>query len=733
MTPGTAPAESQAKGAANADPGTSLRWLRAVVWGAALIPVLVFVVACWWGYERSFDEARETVLRADRVVLHHAESAFETAAALAQRALRAAKAPDAVLRANEAEIHQQLEDFVLGLPAVAALTVWDADGRALASSAAWPVRADLSIASRAHFSEQRAQDHGLLITGWIESLVDGEAYIHASAPRTMPDGSFGGVVVVSLKPQYFQNFYRSLAREEPGLTTFSLFRADGALLTRWPPPRDGSNRVPERSALLGPARAGAEQGLLFVRSSFDSERRLFAFHRVGEQPIYVAAGLSESAILANWYRFVVLLATMLLPITVGLVYISSVALHKTRREQAVLLQLRDENRRRGRAEQALVQAQKLEALAQLTGGVAHDFNNLLTIIRNSLHVHNRLHPQLSETAQLKAIARAVASGARLTRQLLSFSRKQALKPETLLLQQWLPAAADLLRTTLGRGIELQIEVGAGSSPVQVDATELELALLNIAGNAKDAMPDGGSLQIRVEEVASTLAEGHRLVAIRIRDTGQGMTPEVLEKVFEPFFTTKPPGKGSGLGLSQVYGLCTQAGGTATVESVPGRGSTVSLLLPASRAPAASSSVVATAPAPQLQGRILVVEDNGELAAGLVALLRLAGLMTQVTSRAESALAMLVKGSEVFDLVLADIATPGAINGIELARCLRRSHPELPVLLMTGYSASVHEALAAGFKVLAKPTAPDELLRELQQVLGRARGSATAPDLQPTAP
>jgi two-component system NtrC family sensor kinase len=710
--------------------GTSLRWLRVMVWCAGLIPALVFVAACWWGYAQAFEEARDTVLRADRVVLRHAESAFETAAALTQRALRAAKAPDAVLRAREEEIHRQLEDFVLGLPAVAALTVWDANGRAVASSQAWPVRADLSIATRAYFTEQRAQDKGLLITGQIDSLVDGEARIHASARRTMLDGSFGGVVVVSLKPEYFQNFYRSLAREEPGLATFSLFKADGALLARWPAPRDGSNRVPEGSPLLGSARAGAEQGLQFIRSSFDSERRLYSFHRVDEQPIYVTAGLSESAILANWYRFVTLLATVLLPITGGMIYISSVALRKTRRERAVLLQLRDENRRRAHAEQALVQAQKLEALAQLTGGVAHDFNNLLAIIRNNLHVHKRLHPQLGETAQLAAIAHAVSSGVRLTHQLLSFSREQALKPETLLLQQWLPATADLLRTTLGRAIELQIEVAAGTAPVRVDATELELALLNIAVNARDAMPEGGSLQIRVAEAASTLADGARLVAIRIRDTGEGMTPEVLEKVFEPFFTTKPAGKGSGLGLSQVYGLCTQAGGVATVESAAGRGTTVSLLLPVSHAPAASPPGAAAAPATALQGRILVVEDNDAQAAGLVALLHLAGLTAQVTGRAESALAMLVRGRQTFDLVLADIVTPGTINGIELARCLQQTHPALPVLLISGYAASVHEALAGRFKVLAKPTDPDELLLELQQALASARRSAPAPDPQP---
>jgi two-component system NtrC family sensor kinase len=468
--------------------------------------------------------------------------------------------------------------------------------------------------------------------------------------------------------------------------------------------------------LLPLVRAGQERGVLFVESPFDQQRRLLSFRRVGEQPVYVTAALSASAIFAVWYRAVALLAVILLPITLVLVYLTWVALKKTRREQAMALELHEESRRRAKAEQALVQAQKLEALSQLTGGVAHDFNNLLAIVSNNLHVFKRLHPERADGPQIAAIARAVTSGVRLTRQLLSFSRKQALKPEPILLQQWLPATGDLLRTTIGRSIDLEIDVASGTAPVNVDANEFELALINVAVNAKDAMPDGGRLQIRAENTG----EAPGMVMIRVSDTGSGIPADALEKVFDPFFTTKEAGKGTGLGLSQVYGLCVQAGGSATVDSTVGRGTVITMLLPqAGAAAVAKSSTLPQVPA-QLQGRVLLVEDNDEVAAGIEALLRSAGLTVRLAFNADAALAMFLHGGEPFDAVLTDIAMPGSMNGIELAQRLRQAQPSLPVLLMTGYSTRVHEAVAAGWRVLTKPADPGDLLGELNRALQAAR-------------
>ena len=288
--------------------------------------------------------------------------------------------------------------------------------------------------------------------------------------------------------------------------------------------------------------------------------------------------------LENWTRFVALLAMFVFPVSAGLVYVSWLALKKTRQEQQTALELQDQIQRRAAAEKSLIESQKLETLAVLTGGVAHDFNNLLAVVSGSVHVHKRLHPEVAGDKQLASIMRSVQSGVRLTRQLLSFSRKQALRPETLRLQDWLPTTEDLIRTALGSRIRWTLEIDPATAPVTVDPGELELALLNLVVNARHAMPDGGGVTVHVRNAVAPDPTGRPMVEIEVADTGVGIPPEVLPRVFEAFFTTRERGLGSGLGLNQVNGFCHQAGGSAEIDSVVGEGTRVRLLLPASARP-----------------------------------------------------------------------------------------------------------------------------------------------------
>jgi signal transduction histidine kinase len=231
-----------------------------------------------------------------------------------------------------------------------------------------------------------------------------------------------------------------------------------------------------------------------------------------------------------------------------------------RHQLAALAALRTESENRDRAERALRRAQKLEAMGQLTGGVAHDFNNLLMVMGNNVHLLRRLRPELADDARLAAIARAVGSGEKLTRQLVAFSRRQALRPQVLRLQDVLPALVDLIKPAVGSRVQVATSVAPDAAAVELDPAELAL-------NARDAMPGGGQLTITARD--ATDSKGRPEVVLSVSDTGQGIPPELQERVFEPFFTTKPVGEGTGLGLSQVYGMCTQAGGTARIESRPG--------------------------------------------------------------------------------------------------------------------------------------------------------------------
>ena len=364
----------------------------------------------------------------------------------------------------------------------------------------------------------------------------------------------------------------------------------------------------------------------------------------------------------------------------------------------------------------LFRSQKMEALGKLTGGLAHDFNNLLTAILGAadLAVRN-LGDEGRVRRMIEGIRSSAQRGANLTKQLLAFARAQPLEIKQIELQPFLGEVATLVRPSLRTDIELVTEISDQVWPTDTDPGALELAILNLAFNARDAMKDAGTLKISAHNVVlggepDGLKGEH--VALRVADTGVGMNAETMERVFEPFFTTKGFGEGTGLGLSQVFGFAKQIGGTVTVDSRPGKGATFTLYLPASRGATAAESRINAATA---LGRVLIVEDDtlvAELAAGMVSEL---GFEPVVAHSAKEALDRLT-GGEKPKLIFTDIVMPGGISGIELARKVRDRFPELPVLLTTGYSEQVGGT--HGFPVLQKPYELDSLAGALGKVLKR---------------
>jgi two-component system NtrC family sensor kinase len=694
-------------------------WLRAVLWGAFLVPATAFVFTAWWGFERAQRDAEATVAHASDLIHAQALRTFAIAAEIAHRADAASQGVDENVRAREMAVHQRLADMVAGLPSVVNLNVWDAEGRPLARSDLYPVDARASVADRSYFLDQKKQSLPLGISEVVKGRQTGRELTNATVRRSSPDGSFEGIVAVSLAPSFFSDFYQTLASEEPNLATFALIRTDGTILARWPLLTDGRSRVPDDSPILKRVRDGERSGSVTLTASADGSARLASFKRVEPYPLYVVAGVSREAMLANWVRFVALLAAVLVPTTAGLVYVSWVALTKTRREQATSVELAEQIRLRANAERSMIESQKLETLAAVTGGVAHDFNNLLAIVNASLHVLKRLHPELAGEKQVQAMSRAVQSGVRLTRQLLSFARKQALRPETVKLQDWLPAVEALARSTLGASIGWSASVEPDTRPVHVDLGELELAFINLVVNANHAMPRGGTLQVRVHNGRDASNNGADRVVLAVQDSGVGIPPELLPKVCEPFFTTRERGSGSGLGLSQVQGFCVNSGGHVHIDSVVGQGTTVSIYLPAAAVPTAESLLPEPAVPERLHGRMLLVEDNHDVASTTELMLRTVGLEVVRAANVEEALAVLEAQVDSLQVVLSDIAMPGAMNGIAFAFEVRKRYPALPVLLTTGYADQIEAAAAGGFRVLPKPIALDELLGELQAVLSAA--------------
>ena len=369
------------------------------------------------------------------------------------------------------------------------------------------------------------------------------------------------------------------------------------------------------------------------------------------------------------------------------------------------------------AQERLASAERLEALGRLTGGVAHDVNNLLAVITNNAYVLEHSLPGAKESPQLAAIRRAVETGRSLTQKLLAFARRRPMHPEVIRLQTWLRAMHQILQTSLSARVTVEVNVAPDTRPIRMDPTELEVALVNLAVNADDAMPEGGSLVVSARNAlpGEGGTDARSFVVIEVRDTGKGMPENVASRAFEPFFTTKEVSKGSGLGLSQVYGACSQAGGIARIQSREGRGTSVFLYLPA----ATDEMTPAEAFEPESRGatgRVLYVEDNVELAQTTQLVLEALGY--EVHWVASGAEALKRFQAEPFDIVLSDVVMPGEINGIELAVRVRKLRHRTPVILITGYAEELDHAVRAGFEVLQKPCPPEALAAALARSLRR---------------
>ena len=350
-------------------------------------------------------------------------------------------------------------------------------------------------------------------------------------------------------------------------------------------------------------------------------------------------------------------------------------------------------------------SQKMEAIGKLTGGIAHDFNNLLMIIGGSAQIFARLlDPKLPRA--IEAIQTAAKRGESLTRQLLTFSRHQHLSPTVVDLNASIKNMRTMIESSLRGNIVYKENIGDGVWLVKVDLAELELAIVNIAVNARDAMPNGGTFTLSVnkmmvnEEIGGNHLEG-AFLAIAFSDTGTGIPPNLLSKMFDPFFTTKEVGKGTGLGLSQVYGFAHQAGGTVTANSKVGHGTTITVYLPSCADEQITSKEVSAAKTRTEQRQtVLVVDDSAEVAEVTSSLFEHLGYETIYRDSAETALKLLEAGTKI-DLVFSDIVMPGTIDGVGLAREIRSRYPNLPVVLTTGYSDAAKTA-PSNLRILRKP-------------------------------
>lgn len=508
---------------------SALRYLEATVILAVALPAVLFTLEAIRRYEDSMDRARVRLSNDVEVAAQHALRVFDTTDVVLERAFDLlGRSDDATVRLQEQVLHEQLKGITDPLEHVQSLLAFDRNGTPLVSDRFLPTP-NFNVSDREYFQWHVAGKGPTYVTEALQARVGGERFFEVSKRRADSSGSFAGVVSVGLRPEHFSSFYKEIIGDRHD-GRIALFRSDGRYVARWPVLPPLGTRLPTDSPLLARWSEGETFGLHDTDSFMDGSPRLGAFRKVGDYSLYIFASVPRDAVEAAWRRDVAVLAGFVLPVSLLLAWIAWVARQRTREQLLASRRLEEETAQRLRAEETLRQAQKLEAMGRLTGGVAHDFNNLLAVVNNNTHLLKiRTLAEEQKDKALERIERAVASGSSLTRQLLSFTRQQALRPEVLSLQLSLPAMKDMLLAALGRSVECTVRVAPDTSPVEVDLAELELALLNLAVNARDATTPGG----RVTIIARNALPDERSVSpepavvIEFRDNGKPCSPRVL--------------------------------------------------------------------------------------------------------------------------------------------------------------------------------------------------------------
>jgi len=702
---------------------TTLRLLRILAAAALLMPLLLFLFGSWLGYRSTQALANERIERSLEVMQEQALKVFQSMnLALDTIDDLLANRSEAEIQADEAEIHARLRRIQAQLPEVQSIWVFGPNGHPQVMTREYPALTSADFSTEDYFRVPRDGAAGVYIGGIHQSVSGGEPYFTFSRARHDADGKFSGVIEMSLLPSEFSRFYSDLV-STPGLQ-FAMVRSDGTMLARFPPLR-ADLRLDERSGFHQIVAAKPAGGFYTSTSAVDNVERRVGVRRLPAYPVYVVAGIETAQIRNEWMGAMALHLIFGIPATAFLFGSVLVVLQRTRR-------LYNEQDRREAAEIVMRQSQKLDAIGHLTGGVAQDFNNLLTIIIGNIETAQRLVESWTDGAQIKLGRRlenamqGAQRAATLTRRLLAFSRQQPLDPTSLDLNRVLNGVSDFLRQALGEAISSEIVGSGGVWPVQADRAELETAILNLAVNARDAMPDGGKLTIEASN--SYLDEAYcrqhsdiqpgQYVQIAVTDTGAGMTKEVVDRAFEPFFTTKQSGQGTGLGLSQVYGFVKQSGGHVKIYSEIGEGTTVKIYLPRSAEKYSPRGAIKSGTTPARPGEcILVVEDDDDVRSYVVETLGGLGYGVLEAAGASEALRLLEQHKTI-SMLLTDVVMPGA-NGRNLADEAKQRQPALKVAFMTGYSrnAIVHQGrLDAGVTLIQKPLTRDVLAATVRQVL-----------------
>ncbi|MBV9481745.1 MAG: response regulator [Acidobacteria bacterium] len=717
---------------AGAPAGGITRALRLLTVAVVVVPVILFTIAAWINYGAAFRDARERVDRARDAIHEYALKAFEGDELILDRIAEHVAGKDRSELIGSEDFHRYLQQFD-GKPQISAVgLIIPARGLA-ASNLIFPVP-NIEVGPPNYIRVDRDGKEPIYIGRAVSgTFTQAPQFSVVRLDRAFGEDPGPGLIFVSTRLSDFVGYYRTIVDLKDFLIT--VIRSDGAVLARSP----GDNLVGAalstkshfRQAIAREPKSGSYDGA----SELDGIERLFSYRQLRDYPVYVSVALKRSAVVQGWAWLMADHLAIGLPAWISLLLLASLALRRSRAADAAVAAVQVHSERREVAEASLRHIQKMDVVGQLTGGIAHDFNNLLAVITGNLELILRKPQEVVRVGRVaKAALQAAERGERLIEQLLMFSRRQMMRPTTLNLNSVLLDFETLLRHAASHSIELRLKLDPALELSNVDRSQFEAAVLNLVVNARDALLKGGRITIttanavidgRAAEEDSEIAPGP-YVMVSVRDNGTGIAPSVLPHVYEPFFTTKEVGKGSGLGLSQVFGFVTESAGHVRIDSKLGRGTTVRLYLPRCTDVLNESQPAARIPQPSGGGTVLVVDDDESVLETAKETVADLGYHVLSAHNGREALQIL-KGSDHVDLLFSDIVMPGGINGIQLADEARRLQPSLKVLRTSGYTtASLMDkhGLPAEFPVLGKPYRREQLAANFYHILH----SHTAPSL-----
>ena len=677
---------------------------------ASCVLVVLFAAATWHTRSAAFDEAEARARNMAALFQSYVQNTLDSFEQTIERV------DDNLVGLSDRDIRRSvdlrrlLQRATADRPQVGSILIVSGDGNIVATSGEQPSR-EVNVGDRDYMRAFRAGHKGTYVGGLVHGRVTGREMFTIARARFNSAGEFAGVIVMAAAPEEVARAWGASSRHTDA--SLALVREDGAVLMRQSTGEDANTSLPTEAFLASPAQRLA--GVWNAPRGADGSSHIIGFRKLDRYPIFALYAFNTADVTALWVRRVLMYGVFAVPAAGLLALLSFVALRKAADERAALARLESEIAARKLTEAQLLESHKMESLGQLTGGIAHDFNNLLTVLLGNADLLGRADRDRQKKL-VQTMVGVIERARQLTSQLLAFARRQPLVPEPTDLNALVSGMRDLIAQSLREDIELVLELAPDLWTTRVDPAQLRVALINIAANARDAMPGGGRFEIRTINGCGHDATDESSVSIIASDTGVGMSPEVMGRAFEPFFSSKGVGQGTGLGLSQVYGFVSQSGGTAKLTSTPGRGTTIILSFPRCEEQPQRPTLSAVRKEGPLH--ILVVEDDDAVAAMATELLVDEGHRVERVAKATEAVAK-VEIDGAFDLVFSDVIMPGGMDGVALARHLREVAPETAIVLTTGYIDVTRRQEAREFVLLHKPYSREGLTHAILEATGNA--------------